>query len=325
MTLIDSSSIREIRRMRPDEMDEFVTMMQISFRNSLEEDRLDEDEIRRLMKKVQSPLYKIITKALGMNMEFYLGTQDGKIASGIQLGVEKDEVYVGNLMTLPEYRRQGFARELLRISFQIAHEKQIKRVGLGARADNTNAVSLYKSEGFETTYHTGLFDSDSFNALDTDSSESLIIREISKISFEEVGHMLDDCFPAARLEIKGREKFVKDFVPSRAIRFFARQLAGQSINTYAFYANGEEKPKGFIQAAQSNVEAKISLSSPILLEKHNEMLIEVIPRILKIESEIRGLNVASINCSMHRGDTIAKIEQLGFKKIRESISMAKFL
>jgi len=306
-------------------MDEFMTLMQIAFKDSIEQDRIDEDEFRRLMKKLQHPLYKIITKAIGLRMEFHVGTLDNKIASGVQLNIEKDHVYVGNLMTLPEYRRQGFARDLLRLSFQIAQERNLKRVGLGARADNTNAVSLYKSEGFETTYHSGSFESDSIASLETDSSSRVTLREVNTIPFNDVAHMLDDCFPAGHLEIKGREKFVKDLVPSRAIRFFARRLAGQSINTYAFYSDEQEKPKGFLQAAQSTVEGKINLSSPLLLERDNELLLDVIPRILEIESQYRGLTIASINCSIERRDTISKIESLGFKNIRESISMNRYL
>ncbi|MFW9908510.1 MAG: GNAT family N-acetyltransferase [Candidatus Thorarchaeota archaeon] len=325
MTVTHSSSNREIRKMRPDEMDEFVTLMQIAFRDSIEEDRLDEAEVRRLMKKVQSPLYKIITKAFGIRMEFFVGTSSNKIASGIQLGIEKDHVYVGNLMTLPEYRRQGFARELLHLSFQRAHENDLKRVGLGARANNASAVGLYKSEGFEITNHTGRFDSHSLQIPEPASSANVEIRRVTKIPFMDINHMLDDCFPESYLEIRGREKFVKDYIPSRAIRFFARRLAGQSINTYSFYVNGQVKPRGFVQASQSNIEPRIQISSPILLEKDNDLLMEVIPRILDLESKYKGLTTASISCSMHRKDAIAKIESLGFKNIRESISMTKYL
>ena len=137
--------------------------------------------------------------------------------------------------------------------------------------------------------------------------------------------MLDDCFPVSHLEVQGREKFVKDYFPSRAMRFFAGRLGGQSINTYAFYVNGEVKPRGIIQASQSRIEDRISLSSPILFEKDNDLLFEVIPKVLEIEYDYRGLTAASVNSSMHRIDAISKIESLGFKKLRESISMTKRL
>jgi hypothetical protein len=137
--------------------------------------------------------------------------------------------------------------------------------------------------------------------------------------------MLDDCFPSSHLEVIGREKFINDLIPSRALRFFARRLGLQNIHNYAFYVKGEDTPCGIIEASQSNIEERIRLSSPILLKKDNDFLLEVIPKILEIESSHRGISNASITCSMHRSDAISKIEAIGFKKLRENISMTKRL
>ncbi len=325
MTTTTDAEFQDIRAMRYDESDEFITLMEIAFKDSIEEDRLDAAEVRKVMKKVQSPFFKFLSRVLGMKMEFYVAERDNKIASGILLQIDKNEVYVGDLMTLPTYRRQGFARKLLRLSFKRARERGLKKVTLGARADNVNAVDLYKSEGFETTFHTGRFEYDYENDDTVNTSNDLIITEITKVVFEDVDPMLDDCFPESHLEVQGREKFVKDFVPSRVMRFFAKRLGGQLVNTYAFSTPGDERPRGYIQASQSRIEQRIRFSSPVLKEQDNDLLREVIPRILEIERGYRGVRTASINCSMHRTDAISKIESLGFKKIRESLSMTKRL
>ncbi|MHA1958623.1 MAG: GNAT family N-acetyltransferase [Candidatus Thorarchaeota archaeon] len=325
MKSADITATPEVREMRSDESDEFVTLMELAFKDSIEEDRLDADEIRKVMKKLRTPVYKVIGKALRMRIEFYVAEVEETIASGIQLGIEKDKVYVGNLMTHPKYQRQGLARKLLHLTFRRAHELDVKKVRLDARADNVNAVSLYTSEGFETTFHSGRFESDSVIESTKSTSNDLTIRKVSKIDFQDIDAMLDDCFPASHLEAIGRGKFLKDLVPSRVIRFFAGRIGGQSINNYAFYVDGEEKPRGIIEASQSRIEQRIRLSSPILLEKDNDLLLEIIPKILEIETSYRGLTTASINCSMHRTDAISKIESLGFKKLRESISMTKRL
>ncbi|MHA1637786.1 MAG: GNAT family N-acetyltransferase [Candidatus Thorarchaeota archaeon] len=324
MKSTNGATTQEIRELRSDESDEFITLMEVAFKDSIEEDRLDAEEVRKVMKKVRTPLYKIITRAIGMRMEFYVAEVDDTIASGLLLNLSKDEVYVGDLMTHPKFRRLGLARKLLHLSFRRAHELGLKKVSLGARADNAHAVSLYTSEGFETTYHSGRFKSDSVIE-STKSSSELSIREVSKISFQDLDVMLDDCFPASHLEVQGREKFIKDYIPSRAMRFFAGRVGGQSINTYAFYVNGDEKPRGIIQASQSRIEDRINLSSPILFEKDNALLLEVIPKVVEIESSYWGRTTVSVNCSMHRADAISKIESLGFKKLRESISMTKRL
>jgi hypothetical protein len=146
---------------------------------------------------------------------------------------------------------------------------------------------------------------------------------VKNIDRLDIDPMLDDCFPASHLEAKGRKNFLKDLIPSRAIRFHAGRLAGQSIHNYAFYVEGEEKPRGIIEATQSRIEQRIRLSSPILFEKDNDLLLDVIPMVAEIEVGLRGITTVSITCSMHRTDAISKIESLGFQKCRESISMRK--
>jgi GNAT superfamily N-acetyltransferase len=315
----------EIRELRSIESDEFVTLMEISFKDSIEEDRLDADEVRKVMKKIRSPVYKVLLKAVGVRMEFYVADVKDTIASGIQLNIDKDEVYIGNIMTHPKFRRQGLARKLIHLTCRRASELNITKVRLDARADNVNAVDLYASEGFDTTYHSGRFELDSVIERTKSASNDLVVREVNKIDTPVIDPMLDDCFPASHLEATGRDTFLKDVIPSRALRFFAGRLGGQLIHTYAFYKEGEDTLCGIIQANQSRIEERIRLSSPVLFEKDNDLLLEVIPKVLDIETGYRGITTASVNCSMHRTDAISKIESLGFKKLRESISMTKRL
>ncbi len=321
----NSMSIPEIRELRSDESDEFVTLMELAFKDSIEEDRLDADEVRKILKKMQTTVYKILTRAIGMRMEFYVADVEGKVASGVQLNIDKDDVYVGNIMTHPNYRRQGLARKLLHLTFKRARELNVTKVRLDARADNAEAVPLYTSEDFETTFHSSRFELESDIENPISTTNNLTVREVNKIDTTVINEMLDDCYPASHLEAIGREKFLKDLIPSRAIRFFAGRLGGQLIHTYAFHKEGEENPSGMIQATQSKIEERIRLSSPILREKDNALLLEVIPKVLKVETAYRGITRASINSSMHRGDAISKIESLGFRKLRESISMTKRL
>jgi ribosomal protein S18 acetylase RimI-like enzyme len=325
MKSTDGAITPEIRELRSDEYDEFLTLMELAFKDSIEEDRLDVDEVRKLLKKVQTRVYKVLQRVLGMRMEFYVAEVENTIASGIQLGIEKDEVYVGNLMTHPKYQRQGLARKLLQLTFERARELEMKKVRLDARADNVNAVSLYTSEDFQTTLHSGRFELNSVAEITKSTSDDVVVREVNRIPTPVIDAMLDDSFPVSYLEARGRANFLKDLIPSRALRFFAGRLGGQLIHNYAFYMKGEEDPRGILEASQSRIEQRIRLSSPILLEKDNSLLLDVIPKVLEIETGYRGVTIASINCSMHRTDAISKIESLGFRNVRESISMTKRL
>ena len=89
MKSTNGATTQEIRELRSDESDEFIMLMEIAFKDSIEEDRLDADELRKLLKKLRTPLYKIITRAVGMKMEFYVAEREDTIASGIQLNIER--------------------------------------------------------------------------------------------------------------------------------------------------------------------------------------------------------------------------------------------
>lgn len=325
MKFTDSTSVADIHELRSDEFDELAVLMELAFKNSIEDDRIDTNEFRRLMKKLQTPIYKVLQRIIGIRTEFYVAEVENAIASGIQLDIQKDAIYIGNIMTHPKYQRQGLARKLLHLSFKRACELSKKKVRLDARTDNIKAVSLYSSEGFEITYRTGRFELDSVTENTQSISNDVIIREINKINIEDIDAMLDDCYPASHLATIGREQFLKKYIPSRILRFFGRKLAGQLIHTYAFYQEGDKIFRGIIQASQSRIEPRIQLSPPILFEKDNDLLSEVIPRIIEIETGYQGETTACIKCSMHRADAISKIESLGFKKVREGISMTKSL
>ncbi|MGY5865795.1 MAG: hypothetical protein RTV41_14425, partial [Candidatus Thorarchaeota archaeon] len=85
MNATGNTTTPEIRELRSDEFDEFVTLMELAFKDSIEEDRLDADEVRKIMKKIQTTVYKVLTRAIGMRMEFYVAKVEDTIASGVQL------------------------------------------------------------------------------------------------------------------------------------------------------------------------------------------------------------------------------------------------
>jgi len=325
MNIQDGLKTPEIRELRSEELDEFVTLMVDAFKDNVNENQLDIDAIRKAMKKLRTPAYKFIQRLVGMRMEFYVAVVNNEIASGIRLTIKKDEIYVSDIMTHSKYRRQGFARKLLHFSFKRANELQKKKMRLDVRSENAGAVGLYVSEGFETIYHTGRFVLDSLIQKTKEKSTELIVQSVDKITNPRFDAMLDDCFPESYLKIIGRDSLLNDIAPSRLTRFFAQRLEGQAVHTYVFQIEGDESPRGIIKASQSRIEQLIRLSSPILFEKDDDLLLQVIPKVLQIETGIRGVTNASVQCSLHRKDALSKIESLGFRKVRDNLTMIRFL
>ena len=83
MKPIDDTEIPEIRELSSEEYDELVSLMELAFKDSIEEDRLDADELRKVLKKARTPIYRVLQRVLGVRMEFYIAKLEDTIASGI--------------------------------------------------------------------------------------------------------------------------------------------------------------------------------------------------------------------------------------------------
>ena len=80
---------------------------------------------------------------------FVVAEVDGRIAGYlIAWIIVPMECQVGSIAVLPEYRRQGIARQLLGIMLQTCREAGTPDAYLEVRVSNTAAIELYRSLGF---------------------------------------------------------------------------------------------------------------------------------------------------------------------------------
>ena len=61
----------------------------------------------------------------------------------------KLDAYLEELYVVPHLRGQGIGRPLLRAAMDLAREEGATRIELGTSQDDTAAVALYESEGFD--------------------------------------------------------------------------------------------------------------------------------------------------------------------------------
>ena len=73
----------------------------------------------------------------------------GKDHSGMDDETQAGELYLDSLAVLPEYRRQGIARELLLATKERANRLGLPSVGLLVDKDNPVGEALYTSVGFQ--------------------------------------------------------------------------------------------------------------------------------------------------------------------------------
>jgi len=81
-------------------------------------------------------------------------SDDEKIIGSVRGRVEDGSLYIGRLMVLPEFQKNGYGRILLReIQSMLPHD----RAWLDTSGDVPQTVSFYEREGFRT-FHTEHFE-----------------------------------------------------------------------------------------------------------------------------------------------------------------------
>ncbi|MBR1954969.1 MAG: ribosomal protein S18-alanine N-acetyltransferase [Clostridia bacterium] len=75
--------------------------------------------------------------------------QDDKLVGYTCVRAMYEEAQVCNVAVLPEYRRQGIAKQLIEAMLRLSAEKGCQVCELEVNTENTPAVELYKKCGFE--------------------------------------------------------------------------------------------------------------------------------------------------------------------------------
>ena len=80
---------------------------------------------------------------------FYLATLDGKPLGCLRLEYMSDQVGIYAFEVRLGYRGRGYGRQMLEETIRIIRAEGQKRIMLDVETDNTNAMGLYQSCGFE--------------------------------------------------------------------------------------------------------------------------------------------------------------------------------
>ena len=85
---------------------------------------------------------------------FYLATHDGKPLGCLRLDYMSDQIGIYAFEVRLGYRGLGYGRQILEEAIRTIRSENQKRIMLDVETDNTNAIGLYLSCGFEikTTY-----------------------------------------------------------------------------------------------------------------------------------------------------------------------------
>lgn len=74
---------------------------------------------------------------------------EGTLVAYMGMWCVADEGQITNVAVHPDYRRKGFAKQLIEALIVIAKEKKLTSLTLEVREHNEAAISLYEAMGFE--------------------------------------------------------------------------------------------------------------------------------------------------------------------------------
>ncbi len=323
MSNIENASDSEVFILKKDENDDFVDLMITCFSEGLERERVNVNEIAKIMKKINKPIFRLIMKIMKVKMFNYGIKIENKLVSALTLSIEKKTATIGNVMTHPDYRRRGFARKLFQRAMNDAEGFDLEKVTLDVHAQNHGAIKLYESEGFKKYYHVGKAE---FNLSEKElhsDDNSVDLKEISKIDKDYFDELLDYCYTQEMLKERNRKKMAKDYIPSRFIKFLAGKVGGQKLFFYGLYSNKENQLKGYMNANTSKIEEGINLSSPLVKTHDIDFIISALPKIAElVDKESKYLR---IKFSMHRKGLQNNLLKVGFEMKDESLYMRRKL
>jgi ribosomal protein S18 acetylase RimI-like enzyme len=93
---------------------------------------------------------KDIERKLKVNPEWFLvGELEGKIVATCMAGYEGHRGWINYLAVAPQYRRQGYATQIMQEAERILRKAGCPKINLQIRTTNTSVIEFYKAIGYD--------------------------------------------------------------------------------------------------------------------------------------------------------------------------------
>ena len=143
------------------------------------------------MRSVTLEEVRTIANAPSFNLDGLLfGEWDGQVAGMVQAQVDKQREekkgFIGHLSVLPEFRRKGIARELLKTAIAVLREDGMKIASAWAHTDRLVCTHLYESFGFKRVRTSSLMKRSLNDSSIMEEKEPTNLREARLTEDEEI-------------------------------------------------------------------------------------------------------------------------------------------
>jgi ribosomal protein S18 acetylase RimI-like enzyme len=90
-----------------------------------------------------------VERKLRVNPEWFLvGRFEGKVVASCMAGYEGHRGWINYLAVAPQYRRRGFASQIMREAERILQDVGCPKINLQVRTSNSDVIEFYKAIGY---------------------------------------------------------------------------------------------------------------------------------------------------------------------------------
>jgi len=193
----------------------------------------------------------------------YVAEEDGTIAGMVLLAFSQRAGFLSTLVVAPEFRRRGFARQLLETGRREAARRGRRYIALGVLANNVPARALYEAVGYQPLEHQTFFVHDAPSVLGSAPSVRAI-RPFRRSDARQLAAVANRTNPPQVLEV----------LPMRPRDLVAGRLSDRIFNaeSQAWVVDLGHGPLAHVRASTSPVTEAAHLSAPIVDESVNPEL-----------------------------------------------------
>jgi ribosomal protein S18 acetylase RimI-like enzyme len=102
-----------------------------------------------------------VTEAMSdPHCQYFMGKLGAEVIGCLNLFANDREFGIYGFGVLPQYRGRGFGRQMLELLIKSVRAESSKSIALEVETDNTNAIGLYRSCGFQETTTYGYYNID---------------------------------------------------------------------------------------------------------------------------------------------------------------------
>jgi len=133
----------QLQKAALDDIEKIAQVSAISFGQSIERTR------RHVMEAMSDP-----------HCQYYKGKLGSEVIGSLNLFANDGEFGIYGFGVLPRYRGRGFGRQMLEQLVRSIRAESSRRIALEVETENTNAIGLYRSCGFQETTTYGYYNID---------------------------------------------------------------------------------------------------------------------------------------------------------------------